>query len=655
MHSSRRPGTPRSSARLLAAGLALVVAMSGCSKLGASDPDPSGTSASSAAPANGEPVADSTATALAAALTSGDLSRLGFVGDPATASKAAIADYATIMSGMDGIRPHVKAGAVAYRGSGVATVPLEHTFTLGAKPWTFTSTATLNLVQGVWHVAWRPEVVHPQLTAATRLRHTREVPARAPIIDRDGKAVVEERELYQVGLDKANLDRKKWATSAQKLATIMKVDVKAYQARVANSGAKAFVVASTVRKNELPAAALDVPGMATLTTKGSVGITKTFAQSLLGVVGTVDEQQAKASKNALEPGDLVGVTGLQKRYDAQLRGAVGHQIVMVERKNAPSPSPGEDPRVDTTLFDVKAVKGKPLQLTLSTTMQQKAEKVLAGVKPVASIVALNTRTGEVLAAANGPASQANPDATFGRYAPGSTFKVVTALALVRQGMSAQTMVNCPATTTVNGRVFKNYDDYPATKIGRITLAEALGHSCNTAFIEQAGKLPKGALADAAGSLGVGIDFDAGFPVFYGSVPDTSDPVVRAADAIGQGQIEASPLAMAAVAASVASGGTRVPWLVHGHTPTSTAEPLTTNEATQLQTMMKTTVSSGAGRSLAGVVTGAKTGTAEYGNAKPPRTHAWMIAYQGDVAVAVMVADGDSGSRTAGPLLKAFLG
>jgi cell division protein FtsI/penicillin-binding protein 2 len=51
---------------------------------------------------------------------------------------------------------------------------------------------------------------------------------------------------------------------------------------------------------------------------------------------------------------------------------------------------------------------------------------------------------------------------------------------------------------------------------------------------------------------------------------------------------------------------------------------------------------------------AKTGTAEYGTDTPPRTHAWMIATQGDLAVAVFVADGESGSQTAGPLLEKFL-
>ena len=73
--------------------------------------------------------------------------------------------------------------------------------------------------------------------------------------------------------------------------------------------------------------------------------------------------------------------------------------------------------------------------------------------------------------------------------------------------------------------------------------------------------------------------------------------------------------------------------------------------------MRGVVTEGSGRRLAGLdgpAVIAKTGTAEYGEGRRPKTHAWMIAAQGDLAVAVFVADGDSGSRTAGPLLRSFL-
>jgi len=303
---------------------------------------------------------------------------------------------------------------------------------------------------------------------------------------------------------------------------------------------------------------------------------------------------------------------------------------------------------------VKPVRGKDLKTTLRGSLQERAEKILAGVRPAASIVALDPRTGAVLAAANSRGSKSYPTATIGRYAPGSTFKVVTSLALLRAGMTADSPVDCPRTVTVNGRTFKNYNDFPTSRVGPMTLKDAIALSCNTALIGQHQRLSGPALRDAAGSLGLGRDYDNGFPGFYGSVPDPANVVGLAESTIGQGTIEASPMAMAGVAASVANGGTTVPFLIAGQRPQPAAAPLTRDEAAQLQQMMGAVVSGGSGRFLQGRARGAKTGTAEYGTARPLRTHAWMIAYTDDLAVAVMVADGQSGSGTAGPLLRKLL-
>ncbi|MGA4669958.1 penicillin-binding transpeptidase domain-containing protein [Propionibacteriaceae bacterium Y1923] len=648
----------RTTARLrwVAVLVALSVVLAGCSRIGLDQPEEetSTTGVTHGQPPEGEPDAVAVAEALAQALQTGDLSAVPFVGDPATAPKAAADDYATIMSGMDGFTPQVTLQPIEYKGNGVAQVSLEQTYSMGAEPWTFTSVAGLNLVAGQWRVVWRPSIVHEQVTATTRLRHTRELPARAPILDAQGKAVMESRDLSQVGLDKQNTPPNQWSDSARRIAEAMGIDVAAYQRKVAAHGPRAFVLAVTVRRSEVPEAIATIPGAITLTEQGTVAVTNGFAASLLGTVGKVTEEQAKASNGALEVGDQIGLTGLQARYDEQLRGTAGHLVMLVKRRDAPSPGPSDEPHVDLTLFAQDPVEGEPLQTSLDTGWQHRAQGVLANETRVAAIVAVNWKTGGVLAAAESPAAKGQPYSTFGQYEPGSTFKTVTALAMVRQGLSAQTMVDCPATTVVNGRSFKNYSDYPSSKIGRITLADAFAHSCNTAFIRAAADLPDGALAEAAASLGFGVDFDAGFPVFYGQVPATDDPVVNAANAIGQGRILASPLAIAGIGASIAGGKTVIPWLVAGHEPTSTAPPLSQNETAQLQALMKATVASGSASSLAGVVTGAKTGTAEWGNQKPPQTHAWMVVYQGDLAIAVLVAGGSSGSADAAPLVRAFL-
>jgi cell division protein FtsI/penicillin-binding protein 2 len=310
-----------------------------------------------------------------------------------------------------------------------------------------------------------------------------------------------------------------------------------------------------------------------------------------------------------------------------------------------------------TVFESEPVAGKPLRTTLNLALQSLAEETVAEAKPAAALVAIRPSTGAVVAAANNAATKGQSLATVGRAAPGSTFKVVSALALLRAGLDPSSTVSCPNTLTVDGKEFENYDDYPGSAVGSIDLRTALAQSCNTAFIGQRDKIKAKALAEAAGSLGFGIDYDTGFSSFFGSVPDDPTATGRAAALIGQGKVEASPLAMTGVVASVSAGRTVLPNLVEdAEKPKPTGKPLTAEEADQLRQMMRAVVTGGSGQVLRGVdgAVIAKTGTAEYGAKPPYPTHAWMIAGKGDLAVAVFVQDGESGSRTAGPLLRTFL-
>jgi cell division protein FtsI/penicillin-binding protein 2 len=212
---------------------------------------------------------------------------------------------------------------------------------------------------------------------------------------------------------------------------------------------------------------------------------------------------------------------------------------------------------------------------------------------------------------------------------------------------------------VDGKTFKNYDDYPASGLGRITFEDALANSCNTAFISQRGKLGPDSLAQAAAALGLGVDHDTGFPSYFGVVGKAGSETQAAASMIGQGTVLASPMAMATVVASVVKGSAVLPTLLPDQEveQKAPAKPLTGGEAKQLRTMMRAVVERGSGSVLGDLPGGqviAKTGTAEYGDTPPLPTHAWMVAARDDLAVAVFVEKGDSGSGTAGPILHQFL-
>jgi cell division protein FtsI/penicillin-binding protein 2 len=445
------------------------------------------------------------------------------------------------------------------------------------------------------------------------------------------------------------------------------IDAAAYAKRVTEAGSGAFVEAIVLRADadERPNndRVFAIKGALPIEDQQMLAPTRDFARPIIGTVGDATKEIVDDSGGAVVAGDQVGLSGLQRRYDEQMRGTPGVQVRLAAVKPtgpsaSPSPTPSASPAPEpVTVFEAKPTAGKPLVITLDRELQELAERTLAKTKPASAIVAIRPSTGAVVAAANGPGTKDLSVATVGQDPPGSTFKVVSALALLRSGLEPSSSVTCPSTITVDGRRFKNYSDYPSGQNGTITLQAALAQSCNTAFIGQRGRLNGTDLADAAGSLGLGIDYDVGFASFFGAVPDESTATGRAAAMIGQGKVEASALAMASVVASVRAGQTVLPQLVEGEAAKPTGKPLTKAEAAQLRQMMRAVVTEGSGRVLGGLdgpAVIAKTGTAEYGSATPLKTHAWMIAAQGDLAVAVFVNDGESGSQTAGPLLRRFL-
>ncbi len=208
------------------------------------------------------------------------------------------------------------------------------------------------------------------------------------------------------------------------------------------------------------AAIAKVKGALTVPTMQVLGPSRTWAAPILGTVGEASAEQIKASKGTLEAGDSVGQTGLQYRYDAQLRGTPGLAVHAVKR--------GADGSIldKRELFAEPSTDGKPLTITLDQKAQTAAEAALAQqtAHPTA-LVAVRVSTGEILAAAVGPAANGSTLALAGKEAPGSTFKIVSSLANVRKGATADTPLPCTPTLTVNGRQFSNYTTYPAAHLG----------------------------------------------------------------------------------------------------------------------------------------------------------------------------------------------
>ena len=618
-------------------------------------------------PSTGQNTPEQAAAALAAGLAKKDVTSVEFVGATGTDVNALLKP---LVSGMGPLTPAVAVGAVDRNGNGAtAALTLTWTFPGLSQPWTYPTSAGLVQEGGRWKTAWQPSVLQPQLDGSNRLSQRRLDATRGQLRGEDGDPIVKLRAVYRIGIDKSAVKAAQQKTSAVRLARLLKINTAAYAKKVADAGPDAFVEAIVLRTSakELPLGSdiKAIPGGLAIQARQMLAPTRDFARPVIGVVGEATKEIVDASKGTVVAGDQVGLTGLQKRYDAELRGTPGVEVRLVAAKTtssaSPSPSPSGSasptPGSPVTLFTVKPTAGRSLKTTLIVDLQKLAEKTLAAAKPAAALVAIRPSTGAVLAAANNAGTNGLSLATVGQDPPGSTFKVVTSLALLRAGLTPDSTVSCPATVAVSGRTYTNYSDFPRSRIGSMPLRTALAQSCNTAFVGQRTKLSGSDLPDAAASLGLGTDYDVGFSSFFGSVPSGTSGTAEAEAMFGQGKVEASPLAMAAVVASVSAGKTVVPHLVEGHTAEPNAKPLSKTEAGQLRAMMRGVVTEGTGGILDDLTGGAviaKTGTAEYGPVGKIKTHAWMIAAQDDLAVAVFVNDGTSGSHTAGPLLKSFL-
>ncbi len=359
--------------------------------------------------------------------------------------------------------------------------------------------------------------------------------------------------------------------------------------------------------------------------------------NLLGTVGPLTAAQAKASGPGFSAGDIAGQTGIERVYNAALAGDPGGSIVLMQGAI----------RLQT-LKTYPAIPGHNVTTTIDLRVQRAGETALAPIGLPAALVAIDTRTGGVLATVDNPLG-GFARAIRGQYPPGSTFKVVTTTAALLAGRNENTMLDCPPTVSVDGNVFKNASN---ESFGEINLIRAFAVSCNTAFVNLRESMTEADMKRAA--LLYGFDDTQPLPIqsYGGSYPVPLNDVVAAAAAFGQGQVQTSPLQMASVAAAVAGGAWRRPF-VAGHA--TVVHPIPATVDTQLQAMMRAVVTSGTADVLQfpGLVYG-KTGTAEYGSGPNPPTHAWFIGWRGTVAFAIIVEGGGFGASVAAPIAANFL-
>lgn len=577
----------------LAAVLGVLLATAGCGLFGDTGPE-------------------DTATAFLAAWSAGDDARAAsLTDDPARAGEL-------LAVTRKALAPESLAATVGQvrTSTDEATAAVDVTWQLGPqRSWKYLGELELRPAPDTeegWRVHWAPTVVHPDLAAGQRLALRTEAPSPAPVVDRGGAPLLAATSVVTVLLDRRATGDLPAVTGA--LATALSpLDPQITQESITDGAAR------TPDGQAYPVAVLRETDYA--------GV-KNDIHALPGVRFTTSER-------LLAPDADFGrqvLTGVRDEAIEQLQGVPGWSVMIVDGSGS----------TVRTLAEQAPQSGSTVAVGMDRAMQAAAEDAVEPVVQQAMLVAVSVSTGELLAVAQNPAADAEgPLALTGRYPPGSTFKVATATAaMAEDGVTVDTQVPCPATTVIGGRVVPNAGRFD---LGTVPLLTAFARSCNTTFAQLAVQLEPGALPAAALRLGLGADYSVpGIVTITGSVPASTEEVLRAENGFGQGQVLASPLGVALAAAVVARGGPVVPQLIRDR-PTQVLVPATAPDPAalgQLRSMMRAVVTDGTATALAGLgeVYG-KTGTAEF--TADGRAHGWFMGYRGDVALAVLVVDGAS--------------
>lgn len=500
-----------------------------------------------------------------------------------------------------------------------ATASVDVTWDLGeGRIWSYLGELDLfPMPDSGWQIRWAPTVVHPGLASGQRLGVATQTPAPAPVVDRNGVPLLEATPVVTVLLDRLAAGDLPAVTGAL-AGALAPIDPAISEASITDGAARtpdgqAYPVA-VLRETDYRSvrdSIYELPGVRFTTGERLLAPDAGFARQVLPAVRT-------------EVAD-------------RLDGVDGWSVRVLDPRGS----------VIAALTETPPQPGSTVALGLDRSIQTAAEDAVEPIPQQAMIVAVAPSTGQVLAVAqNGPADAEGALALTGRYPPGSTFKIVTAAAAIVEdglganGLGVDSPVACPGETTIGGRPVPNAGRFD---LGTVPLRTAFARSCNTTFAEIGARLAPDALPTAALTFGLGADYAVpALTTITGSVPVAAEEVQRAENGFGQGDVLASPLGMALVAATVARGAPVVPTLLDG-AATETLTPATAPDPgvlDALRPMLRAVVTEGTASALAGLgeVYG-KTGTAEFTD--DGRAHGWFVGYRDDVAFAVLVVDGGS--------------
>ena len=549
---------------------------------------------------------------------------------------------------------------------------------------------------------WKLQVIdadkYSTMAERNRVRYIPVIAPRGRMLDRDGRVLVDNRPSFSVLLLRDDL-----AQVEKHLAGIsdgLGIPIDDLQDQLKNTKNlpkfQPIVIKPDASQADIAfieSHRSDIPVLEMISVSRRRYLPGGFLAHTAGYVGEVSEQQIEASNGKFRPGDFVGKTGLERQYNDLLQGTDGMRRVVVN-------SIGQEKE---RLATQEAISGKQILLTIDYDLQEIAEQSL-GTRPGAA-VALDPRTGEVLAMVSHPALDPNDFAVRisagdwkslnedpqkpllnraiqAQLAPGSVFKIVTATAMLEDKNPPENFTTfCPGYATFYRRQFKCYI-YGKGSHGVAGLHKAILESCDIFFYNVGMRLGIERLSYYGSKLGLGRKTGIDLPEELPGLMPSTEWVERVyhrkwyagetiSVATGQGAIITTPLQLARMIGGIAMGGVfKQPHLLKD-APNVGEERFALSESTveKITDAMYGVVNEEGGTArnvrLPGIDVAGKSGTAQvigyatrekFGKQKRFEDNAWFVGYaprrNPEIVVCVLVQEsGKHGGEAAGPVVK----
>lgn len=441
--------------------------------------------------------------------------------------------------------------------------------------------AFLMLILRLWHLQILNKEDYRSMSENNRLRFVPVAASRGAILDRNGKVLVSNRPSFSLAVIPQEVKNREELLT--QLSALLRLDRTEMSERWEKSRGRAkyypIVLASNITRDQVEIVEenrLMLPGVEVEMKPVREYSSGAMAAHLLGYIGEISENELNSTGfEEYNQGDYIGKNGIERALDNELHGGDGGRQLEVDARG----------RVLRTISETYPTVGNSVVLTIDAAIQKQAERSFGD--QAGAAVVLDVNSGEILAFVSNPGFEPSlfsgklpadkwkeyledkrhpleNKALTGQYPPGSTFKIITAMAGLKENrINDLTSVNCTGSYNLGTSTFKCWNKRGH---GVTTLKKSLRESCDVYYYQLGEKLGVDKIASAAKEFRLGAPMGIGLPGEKpGLIPTAEWKQKRFGKrwyhgetlpvAIGQGYVLMTPIQMASMIATVANEGT----------------------------------------------------------------------------------------------------